>query len=395
MQSNKNFAERVDWPLAFLLFLFMAVSLIAIASAQTTEQYVRNFVPYQAAWYVIGAGIITGVMMINSSLYKRAAYLLYGAGILLLVALMLAPNGPGQIAEPVNGAQAWFRTPIANLQPAELMKTVYILGLARMITGHHGTHLIPSIRSDAALLGKILAMMALPLFLILQQPDLGTALVFIAITAGIIVVSGISWRLILPIFGGIAAFGALLLWMAIHMQDFLSDRLGLKPYMFARVYTWLNPYAYAENEGYNLVAAMKAIGSGELFGKGFMDREVYVPENHTDFIFTVIAEEFGFIGASLVIILFFMLIYRLTRIAIEMKDLFSMYVCTGIIAMITFHVFQNIGMTIQLVPITGIPLPFISYGGSSLMGNMLAIGIVFGLRFHQKRRTGLTSDFSS
>ena len=385
MQFNRSFTERVDWPLASLLFLFMAVSLMAIASAQTTEQYVRNFVPYQAAWYLIGAVIITGVMTVNSELYKKTAYLLYGIGVLLLVTLMLAPDGPGQIAEPVNGAQAWFRTPIANLQPAELMKTVYILALARMITAHHEMYLMPTIRSDTLLLGKILATLLLPLTLILQQPDLGTALVFIAITAGVVIVAGISWRLIVPIFGGIAAFGAVLIWMAINMQGFLSEHLGLKPYMFARVYTWLNPYAYADNEGYNLVAAMKAIGSGQLLGKGFMDREVYVPENHTEVIFTVIAEEFGFVGASAVIILFFMLIYRLTRIAIEMQDLFSMYVCTGIISMITFHVFQNIGMAVQLVPITGIPLPFISYGGSSLMGNMLAIGIVFSLRFHQRR----------
>lgn len=395
MQSNKNFAERVDWPLVFLLFLFLAVSLTAIASAQTTGQYGRNFVPYQAAWYLIGVGIAAAVMVISATFYKKAAYYLYGAGVLLLFLLMIAPSGPGQIAAPINGAQAWFRTPFANLQPAELMKTVYILALARMITSHHAAQPIPTIRTDAVLLGKIGLLLLIPLVLILQQPDLGTALVFIAITVGIIIVAGVSWRLILPIFGGTAAIGAAFLWMAINMQEFLSDFFGLQPYMFARVYTWLDPYAYADNEGYNLVNALKAIGSGELFGKGFMESEVYVPENHTDFIFTVIAEEFGFIGASAVIILFFMLIYRLAWIALDIKDVFSTYVCAGIISMITFHVFQNIGMTIQLVPITGIPLPFISYGGSSLMGNMLAIGVVFSLRFHQRRHGLSDANFSN
>ncbi|AQQ52130.1 FtsW/RodA/SpoVE family cell cycle protein [Planococcus lenghuensis] len=395
MQSNKSFTERIDWPLAFLLVLFLAVSLTAIASAQTSGQYVRNFVPYQAAWYLIGLGIAATVMVISAAFYKKAAYYLYGVGILLLFLLMIAPNGPGQIAAPVNGAQAWFRTPVANLQPAELMKTVYILALARLITLHHAAQPLPTIRTDARLLGKIGLLLLVPLALILQQPDLGTALVFIAITVGIVIVAGVSWRLIVPIFGGTALIGAALLWMAVNMQKFLSDFLGLQPYMFARVYTWLDPYAYADNEGYNLVNALKAIGSGELFGKGFMDREVYVPENHTDFIFTVIAEEFGFIGASAVIILFFMLIYRLAWIALDMKDVFSTYVCAGIISMITFHVFQNIGMTIQLVPITGIPLPFISYGGSSLMGNMLAIGVVFSLRFHQQRNRLKDTDFSS
>ena len=129
---------------------------------------------------------------------------------------------------------------------------------------------------------------------------------------------------------------------------------------------------------------MSAIGSGEITGKGYQGREVYVPENHTDFIFTVIGEEYGFIGASIVVSLFFLLIYHLTKITLQLKDPFSTYVCAGIIAMITFHVFQNIGMTIQLLPITGIPLPFISYGGSSLMGNMLALGLVFSMKFHHR-----------
>ena len=124
-----------------------------------------------------------------------------------------------------------------------------------------------------------------------------------------------------------------------------------------------------------LITSLNAIGSGEIFGKGYKGREVYVAESHTDFIFTTIGEDWGFIGASLVICLYFFLIYHLTKITLELKDPFSTYICAGIIAMITFHVFENIGMTIQLLPITGIPLPFISYGGSSLMGNMLAIGL--------------------
>ncbi|RKJ63760.1 rod shape-determining protein RodA, partial [Butyricicoccus sp. 1XD8-22] len=143
--------------------------------------------------------------------------------------------------------------------------------------------------------------------------------------------------------------------------------------------------------GYHLITSLNAIGSGEIFGKGYMNREVYVAENHTDFIFAVIGEEWGFVGASLVICLFFLLIYHLTKTTLLLKDPFCTYVCAGIIAMITFHVFENIGMTIQLLPITGIPLPFISYGGSSLMGNALAIGLVFSMKFHY--RTYMFSSF--
>ena len=253
-----------------------------------------------------------------------------------------------------------------------------------MISSHHEKLPLKTIKTDLYLLAKIGIFLLIPLMFILQQPDLGTALVFIAITLAIVVVAGISWKIILPSFGGVAIIGSLLLWMTVNMQDFLTDTFGIQPYAFARIYTWLDPYSYAEGEGYNLIAAMNAIGSGEVFGKGYQGREVYVPENHTDFIFTVISEDFGFVGASAVIILFFMLIYHLTKITLQLKDTFSTYVCAGIIAMITFHVFQNIGMTIQLLPITGIPLPFISYGGSSLIGNMLAIGIVFSMKFHHK-----------
>ena len=160
--------------------------------------------------------------------------------------------------------------------------------------------------------------------------------------------------------------------------------MGFKPYQFERIYSWLDPYSYSSNEGRHLITSLNAIGSGEIFGKGYKGREVYVAESHTDFIFTTIGEDWGFIGASLVICLYFFLIYHLTKITLELKDPFSTYICAGIIAMITFHVFENIGMTIQLLPITGIPLPFISYGGSSLMGNMLAIGLVFSMKFHHR-----------
>jgi len=255
--------------------------------------------------------------------------------------------------------------------------------LARMITKHHEKYLDKTIKSDFLLLGKILGLLLVPLFFIMKQPDLGTGLVFLAITAALIVVAGITWRIILPIFAVGVSLGTAMLWMALYAQDFLF-KLGFQKYQFMRIYTWLDPYSYASDEGRHLITSLNAIGSGEIFGKGYQGREVYVPESHTDFIFSVIGEDWGFIGASVVICLYFFLIYHMTKITLELKDPFSTYICAGIIAMITFHVFENIGMTIQLLPITGIPLPFISYGGSSLMGNMLAIGLVFSMKFHHR-----------
>ncbi len=385
MENNKGFADRFDWTLAFIVLLLFIVSLFAISSAQTSGQYPINFIPRQAFWYIVGAAIIGFTMFFDPEQYKKMSWILYGIGIFVLIALVLAPGGEGQIAEERGGAKSWFHLPgIGSIQPSEFMKTFFILTMARMISKHHENHVLKTLKTDLILLGKIIATALVPLLFIMQQPDLGTSLVFLAITAAMIIVGGVTWKLVLPIFAGTAVLGGTLLWMAVYMQDFLSDKFGFKPYQFGRIYSWLDPESYASGEGYNLLNAMSAIGSGEITGKGYQGREVYVPENHTDFIFTVIGEEYGFIGASIVVSLFFLLIYHLTKITLQLKDPFSTYVCAGIIAMITFHVFQNIGMTIQLLPITGIPLPFISYGGSSLMGNMLALGLVFSMKFHHR-----------
>ena len=385
MENNKGFADRIDWTLAFILLLLLIVSLFAISSAQSSGQYLINFIPRQAMWYLVGAIIISFTMFFEPEQYKKMSWILYGIGIFVLIVLVLAPGGEGQIAEKRGGAKSWFHLPgVGSIQPSEFMKTFFILTMARMISKHHETFVLKTIKTDLLLLGKIALTALIPLLFIMQQPDLGTSLVFIAITAAMVIVGGVTWKLVVPMFAGAAVLGGSLLWMAVFMQDFLSEKFGFKAYQFGRVYSWLDPYSYATSEGYNLINAMTAIGSGEITGKGYQEREVYVPENHTDFIFTVIGEEYGFIGASIVISLFFLLIYHLTKITLQLKDPFSTYVCAGIIAMITFHVFQNIGMTIQLLPITGIPLPFISYGGSSLMGNMLALGLVFSMKFHHR-----------
>lgn len=390
MKIDNKQKERFDWTLAFMLLLFCLVSLFAIASAQTTGQYKDmfgmpvNFVPSQIQWYVVGAIIIAITMYLEPDQYKKAAWIIYGGGVFLLALLYILPDS-FELVSRRNGAKSWFHIPgIGSIQPAEFMKTFFIIGMARMITNHHEKIIEKTLKTDFMLLGKIIALLVVPLFFVLKQPDLGTALVFIAITAALIVVAGITWRIIVPIFVGTATIGATLLWMALYAQQFLQDKLGFSPYQAARIYSWLDPYSYSSDEGRHLITSLNAIGSGQTFGKGYQGREVYVAESHTDFIFTTISEDWGFLGASLVICMYFFLIYHLTKITLELKDPFSTYICAGIIAMITFHVFENIGMTIQLLPITGIPLPFISYGGSSLMGNMLAIGLVFSMKFHHR-----------
>lgn len=379
--SNKP-ADRFDWTLAFILLLFCIISLFAIASAQTTGRHDTNFVLSQIQWYVIGSIIVAMTMYFEPEQYKKVSWYLYGFGVFLLVFLHFAP---AEIAEARLGAKRWLKLPvIGTIQPSEFIKTFFILGMARLVSKHNEMIEDRTLKTDFQLLGKILFVLVIPLIFIMEQPDLGTSLVFLSITAAVILVAGISWKILLPLFTAGATAGVGLLSMALYAQDFMEDVLGFDRYQFKRVYSWLDPYSYPSDEGYNLITAMTAIGSGGMSGKGFLGREVYIPENHTDFIFSVIGEEYGFIGACVVISLYFILIYHLTKIALELKDLFSLYVCTGVIAMITFHVFENIGMSIQLLPITGIPLPFISYGGSSLMSNMLAIGLIFSMKFHHR-----------
>ena len=374
-------ADRFDWTLAFILFLLFAVSIVAISSAQTSGQYAGNFVKMQILWYVVGSVIIACALFFEPEQYRKLSWYLYGFGIFLLAVLLVSPES---IAETRNGAKSWFTLPrLGSIQPSEFMKTFYILAASRVISGHHQKYVDKSIQTDFILLGKIFLTLAPPIILILLQPDLGTALVFMAITAGLVLVSGIHWKILLGFFSLALILGGSIIAIMLFLPDLLADYVD--PYQFGRIYSWLDPYSYSSNEGYHLISSLQAIGSGEIFGKGYMGKQVYVMERHTDFVFSTIGEEFGFIGASLVISLFFLLIYHLVKIALNTNSPFNSYVCAGIISMTAFHVFQNIGMTIQVLPITGIPLPFISYGGSSLMGNMLAMGIVFSIRYYHKR----------
>ena len=383
MNEHMKKNDRFNWTLTLLLFLFFLISCIAIYSAQSTGQYVgRNFMVNQIFWYGVGAVIIAVTIFFDSFQYKKLAWILYGFGLLLLIGVYVAPES---IAPIRNGAKSWFLIGgLGQIQPSEFVKVFLILALSRVITSHHEKNPIKTLKTDFILLLKLGITTAAPVGLIMLQPDLGTALVILSILTGIILVSGISWKIIVPIYGAAAALGTGIIYLVVKMPEFLEKYLHVQTYQFNRIYSWLDPYTYASGSSYHLVKSLSAIGSGLISGKGFRNGEVYVPEAHTDFIFSVIGEEYGFIGGSIVISLYFLLIYHLIKTALDTNDPFNSYVCTGIISMIAFHVFQNIGMTIQVLPITGIPLPFISYGGSSLMGNMFAMGLVYSIHFHHR-----------
>lgn len=382
MEEQNKFSSRIDFSLVTILLLLCIGSCLAIYSAQTTGQYEENFLIKQIFWYTVGVGIILGIITLDSDQLKKISWYAYGFGLFLLLLLLIMPDS---IAPVRNGAKSWFIIkPIGSIQPSEFMKVFLILALANVISNHHLKNTLKTIQTDLWLLVKIGLVTGAPLLLIMQQPDLGTSLVLLSIMIGMIFISGISWKILLPIVSaGVVVISTVMYFVLWHPE--LLEKIGVKTYQFGRIYSWLDPYNYASSEGYHLTKSLLAIGSGQTTGKGIGSREVYLPESHSDFIFSIIGEEFGFIGSSIIISLFFLLVYHITKTGMDTRNNFYTYICVGIISMLTFHVFQNIGMTVGILPITGIPLPFISYGGSSLMGNMMAMGLIFSIRYHYKK----------
>lgn len=382
MNSSKE-PTKFDYVLAFLLFLLFCASCIALYSAQaTSSQYADgNFLIKQIVFYVVGICIIAGIMVFEPDQIRKLAWYLYGFSIFILIVLYFAP---ASIAREINGAKSWFTLPGFSFQPSEITKVCLIIILSHVISKHNENRLYRSIQNDFLLLGKIILVASVPMGLVMLQPDLGTTLVLMAITVGLIFMSGITWKILLPIFTTIVAGITAIFYLVLQAPEILVKYLGVKQYQFGRIYSWLDPYTYSSGDGYHLLNSLKAIGSGMLAGKGLGQNEVYIPENHTDFIFAVVAEQYGFIGATVVICLLFLLLYHITKVGLLSNSDFASYICVGVICMIGFHVIQNIGMTIGLLPITGIPLPFISYGGSSLIGNMFAVGLIFSIRFYYR-----------
>ncbi len=382
--EKETIPQKFDYTIIFILFLMAIVSCIAIKSYQPSlpeKLQVINFMALQIRWYIIGLVAIAGTMVIDFDRFKMISWYLYGFGLLLLLGLHI--NVPGTLT--IKGATSWYQLPgIGNFQPSELMKIFMIIVLSKIIVEHREKYPVNTVKDDFLLIGKVLLASAPPMYLLKEQPDMGMMMVFTAIIASLLIVSGIKWRIIL----GFLSVGLVTISTVVYIYFAFPDffhKYFLQEYQLNRFYGWLKPEQYSNEQGFQLVRSMLAIGSGELKGKGYQNTEVYLPEGHTDFIFAVIAEQFGFVGASIVISLFFLLIYRMIHTALESHDPFGSYLCAGVIGMITFQVFQNIGMTIGILPITGLPLPFISYGGSSLATYMIAIGIVLNVRSRTKK----------
>ncbi len=364
---EKRHLKSIDWPIVMILFGLAVYSYIGIAGSAAGVDKANQ----QMLWYAIGFMLLIATLLFDYRLYYSMSYVLYAIGIILLIGVYQT--------EPINNATSWYRLPGGVLfQPSEPMKLFTILTVARYLSNkaddpdrfRYFYQLIP--------VGLIVAV---PMLMILVQPDLGSALVYCSILATMLIVGGIRLKHVLYLGTLVSSFFGVMTLLYFYKQSIFFKII--KPYQWDRIKFWLNPDLEAMGRGFQLKQSLIAIGSGQLFGKG-IDTPTqasfgWVPVGESDFIFTVIAEKLGFVGAGVLMILFFFLIYRMIRIAMEAKDPFGSYVVAGVVGMLTFQVFENIGMTIQLMPITGLPLPFISYGGSSLLTNFLIIGVVLNI----------------
>jgi len=325
-----------------------------------------TYLKRQATFAALGMVVVMLAASFDYRFLKVYAGIIYGASILLLV-LVRTPLGTS-----VKGSQRWFELFGFQLGPSELAKVALIIMLAAFLS---------EIRRSSADLSlpdvyRATAIAAVPGVLVFLQPDLGTSIVLMSILVGILVVAGARPRHL-----GVLALTAIVL-------TFGAFQLGLvKEYQIARLTSFLDPTNDPQRRDYNRLQAEIAIGSGGLTGLGYMQGTQtnldFVPEQHTDFIFTVVGEEFGFVGAATMLLLFAVIVWRAFRIALLSKDPFGTYLAAGIGSMFAIQMFVNVGMTLGIMPITGIPLPFVSYGGSSLLTNGVAVGLL--LNVHMRR----------
>ncbi|MGZ4590796.1 MAG: rod shape-determining protein RodA [Actinomycetes bacterium] len=366
--------RRLDWTLLLAVLALLAIGCALVWSA--TRQSLLDsggdpqaFLKKHVLNIVIGLTLAMVASLCDYRMLRAYAPVLYVLSIAGLVAV-ITPLG-----STINGSHSWIVLPAGfSVQPSEFAKVALVVGMSMLLAEKRDAEEDP--RDLDVLLA--LAFAGLPLLLVMLQPDLGTALVVSALVLGMIAVSGAPIRWVL----GLVAGGVLVAVVAIQVGV-------LKAYQLDRFRAFYDPTADPKGAGYNVRQAQIAIGSGSLHGEGLLHgaqtQGKFVPAQQTDFIFTVAGEELGFIGAAGIVVLLGIILWRISRIAMGAEDLFGRLVATGVLCWFAFQAFENIGMTLGIMPVTGVPLPFVSYGGSSMFANLLAIGLLQNV--HMRRYT--------
>ncbi len=363
-----------DKTILLIILIFAIISVLSIYSAEQILSDINYYYIKQIIWYIIGFLMILIIMKYgNDTIYQYAWPLYILSNISLLLLLFFA--------RPINEARCWFTIKgIGTVQPSEFTKIVLIIIIGKLIKDYKSKYQNPTVKEEFFFLLKIILVLIPPCILTFLEPDTGVVLIYLLITTVMLFVSGIRYRwffLVIMVIATISGFT-----LGIY---FLKEELFIKIFgnsFFLRVHRILD---WSNKSGYQLQNSLISIGSGGLLGHGFKKTPLYFPEPQTDFIFAVYASCFGLLGSFILLTLITCFDIKLVKIAKKSKQGIDQYVMSGIIGMLIYQQVQNIGMTFGLLPITGITLPFISYGGSSLISYMIILGIIFNVSNHNKK----------
>ncbi len=356
---RKKIFKNIEWGILICTILLILIGLVALFSATQSTGYEE--LKKQIIWLCISIPIFIVIILLDYEIVAKAAPVFYGIILILLIGVLFT--------EPVNGASSWFNIGPFSFQPSEFAKIFVILMFASVITKiqERGKKKI----SKPIKLLIALAFVAVPVFLIILQPDYGTALAFLVATIMMLFTAGIDKKYIIV--------SIILMTILLPLLYFFV----LPEHAKTRIDVYLNPNLDPRGAGYNIIQSKLAIGAGQLFGMGILKGNQtqlgFLYPKTTDFIFSVIGEEMGFIATAAIVVLYVILITKAVYVAKTAKDDLGSYIAIGIAGIFLFHMVENIGMTIGLLPITGVPLPFVSYGGSSLLTNLVLIGLLLNI----------------
>jgi len=389
--------QRIDYITVLIVIILVSCGLLAIYSAtHTGDENTSNYFSRQLMWAVFGITLMIMANFLPFKLLIRLSYTLYSLTIALLILVLF-------IGETGQGAERWLVLGPIRIQPSELAKLATILAVSRFLSDKYA-----NVNKFKYLILTVV-LIIIPFMLIARQPDLGTALVFLALIIPLLFWAGLNWFylfvIVSPLLTLILSFNLwafMILMFLITIILYISKRKPyiailifliniavsiatpkiwdqLHPYQQKRILTFINPEQDPKGAGYQIIQSQVAIGSGGIWGKGYLKGSQthlrFLPAQHTDFIFSVIGEEFGYFGVVIILSLYLTLLLRLIFIANSAKSQFGSLIVIGVITIIFFHIIINISMTIGLAPVTGLPLPFLSYGGSFLLINLLMIGV--------------------
>ncbi len=349
-----------DKNLFYTMIALCVIGLLSVFSSTSMLENGMRFFIIQLVCFVIGMALFFGLRFISIDNLEKFALYIFGTTCLLLIVTLIFGIGGSS-----TGTNGWIRFWGIGIQPAEVAKIGFVLSLSAHIKYINNKYL--SINEAKPIL-QLLAHLVIPVGLILLQPDLGTAMVFVIIFIVMLLLNDISWKYIVGAASGVAVLAPIVYFFVLNNAQ--KDR----------IISFIQPNQHTSGAGFNVAQAKMAIGSGGLFGQGFLrgmqTQSPYLPAKHTDFIFSCVAEEWGLIGTVVLLALFAYLVYRIYIAIITEQDVFRRNIIIGVFAYLSFHIFENIAMNLGLMPVTGIPLPFISYGGTSMITAILAVGLV-------------------